>query len=150
MFLDWLVSSESKLFPRYLTECLNMVKNEFHFFVMTIHGIKYFPDGINSTADIATANCTPTAAATFNSINIETDVQLMERNNTSHRIVDYSSSSSEDEDSLKTTNVDKFMSCLIRLNLKLDRMRTQDLLCVELHGLIKTLDDIECMYEANS
>lgn len=92
-------------------------------------------------------------------IDIDTAVcQLsLEADKKTRNLVGYSSSEDEEDDKDESKNtvkenmasaaVDNLMSCLIRLNLKLDRLNTQNLLPADLNSIVDQLDMIERLYE---
>ncbi|XP_057315306.1 uncharacterized protein LOC130656463 [Hydractinia symbiolongicarpus] len=139
VLLDWLISDESN-FLLYFQQFLQYTGENFALLSQTVETspMKNFK---KSTKDIDTAVC---------QLSLEADKKT-------RNIVGYSSSEDEEDHKdeyehtvkgkMASEAVDNLMSCLIRLNLKLDRLNTQNLLPAGLNLIVDQLDMIERLYE---
>lgn len=135
VLLDWLISSESRLFLTYLTHYLHTVKESFNEFVSIIN------DEIQLGNDILIKS-----QGDLNSFNEKSQRDISGDILSNSKDIYYSSSPNEEVGS-KVTNFEKIMSCLIRLLLKLDRLKSQSLLNRNFNGLVSVLNEIELLYE---
>ncbi|XP_012564156.1 uncharacterized protein LOC105848559 [Hydra vulgaris] len=132
VLLDWLVSVEVD-FLDYFKLYISFIIENFEFFVNSFDTDDYEKNHSKNK------NSLPN--------------NLVENINSATPLVTYSSSDDEDEDfddrNIKEISIqlDKIMSCFIRLRLMLERMNNQNLLSIEVTSIIHLLEKVEDFYD---